>query len=175
MADLTYEEKYKQTQAECESLVGIVQPWLRNFTENYNKQHNGAMGTCMYDNGQEDKVRIVISPFGNFFYGTEEGKKLMAQQKSGDIGLYYIYGASSAFIIQYSAPAPAIFSYQGQFYKGYQRNPVDAYFLYEEPYTRVMQRAKVPMDVAMAAKKLYSAQEYLGVVYSCMREEQRRK
>ena len=175
MANLTYTQQYQEAQAQCESLVGVVQPWLKAFTENYNKNHPGALGTCMYDNEQEDKVRIVISPFGNFFYNTEEGKKLMAQQKSGDIGLYYIYGASSAFVIEYSAPTPAVFSYQGQLYKGHQRNPVNAYFLYDEPYTHVMQRAKVPMDVAMAAKKLYSAQEHLGIVYACMREEQRRR
>ncbi len=187
--NLTYKQQYEQAQAECAMQLAVVQPWLKQFTEEYNKNHPRAtMGTCMYDNGKEDQVRIITSPFGDFYWHTEAGKTLMERQKTGEIGLYYVYGAGSSFIIEYSPAQQAVFAYEGQLYQGVHREPVNAYFLYTEPYINAAgsveeaalaaknatKRAEVPMEVALAAQKLNSAQNYLGAVYGCMLEEERR-
>lgn len=166
MADLTYEQEYDATQAKCQACLDVIQPWLKQFVEEYNENHPGAMGTCMYDNGQEDKVRITTSPFGDFYWGTKQGKALLLRQKLGKVGLYYVMGASSSFVIEYS-PAR---QYKGQLVQ----DPVSAYFLYTEPYTNVTKQAAVPMNVALAAQKLNSAQNYLRAVYGCMLEQKKR-
>jgi len=59
-------------------------------------------------------------------------------------------------------------------FQGMHREAVNAYFLYAEPYTNVVKKAAVPMNVALAAQKLHSAQGNLSAVYGCMLEEQRR-
>ncbi len=174
MSESTYQQKYDKAQEACAVQVAIVQPWLKQFMEEYNKDHPGAMGTCMYDNGQEDKVRITTSPFGDFYWNTEEGKALMKRQKSNEVGLYYVMGAGAAFVIEYSPAKPALFLYEGQLVQGVHQEPIGAYFLYTEPYTNETKQAAVPMNVALAAQELNSAQNYLGAVYGCMLEAQRR-
>ena len=68
MQNLTTQQKYDNAKAECDAQLAVVQPWLMQFTESYNKDRPGAMGTCMYDNGSDDKVRILTSPIGGFYY-----------------------------------------------------------------------------------------------------------
>lgn len=174
MEHLTSKREYEKAKAQCAMHLAVVQPWLKQFMEEYNKDHPGAMGTCMYDNGQPDKVRITTSPFGDFYWNTAAGKTLLERQKSGEVGLYYVMGAGSSFVIEYSPAKPALFTYEGQLIQGFTQEPVNAYFLYTEPYTNATKQAAVPMNVALAAKKLNSAQNYLGAVYGCMLEEQRR-
>lgn len=175
MPKLTYQQEYDNAKKECDAQLAVVQPWLMQFTEDYNKDRPGAMGTCMYDNGADDKVRILTSPMGNFYWNTKEGQELIARQRLGEIGLYYVYGASSSFVIEYSAAKSAIFAYEGQLFQGVHREAVKAYFLYVEPYTNVVKKADVPMNVALAAQKLHSAQGHLSAVYGGMLEEKRRR
>ncbi len=183
MAELTYEQKYANTKAECQACVAVIQPWLMEFRAQYNEEHqDNDIGSCIYDNGQEDKIRITTSPFGNYWWSTKQGQELLEQQRAGDIGLYYIYGGDAAFIIEYAAPKPVIVAYEGQMLQTIKRKPSSAYFLHANPYsgkiTRVDGRTKAEADrllnTALAAQKLCSESEYLGALYGCILEKKKR-
>ncbi|MBR6364366.1 MAG: hypothetical protein IKS08_04780 [Alphaproteobacteria bacterium] len=168
MPDLTYEQKYAATQAKCQACLDVIQPWLMEFRAQQNKQEPGKIGTCFYED-----VRVLTNPSGDYYWKTSQGQELLKRRNDGEIGLYYLMGAGSSFVIEYAKQAPQIFAYEGQLVEIVQSKPTRAYFLYTDRGTNAT-KFDVPLEVALAAKTLYSESEYLGALYGCMLEQKKR-
>ncbi len=148
-----YEHDCQEQERMIQEKTGIVQPFLKEFSEKYD------LGTGFYED-----VTILSGPHGNFFWDTEAGKQLRALNEAGKISISYVKFAGGAFIIEYRFDGNRIYRYKDQIFQAPNSTPINAYFLYDG------KQYPVSMEIALAAKELHSAQDYLGVLYSCMRE-----
>lgn len=155
----TQQEYLEQDRLVTENTL-VVQPWLKNFANQYNKQHPYEIGTCLYSD-----VTILSGPYDNYFWRNTQGKKLNEMYQTGKAEIYYVKGAGASFIIEYKFDGDRWYRRQDTLFKAPHRTPIDAYFLYDG------RRFPVPMDVAIAAKRLYTAQEYRSAIYAVLREK----
>ena len=99
------------------------------------------IGTAFYSD-----VTILTGPHDDYFWNNIKGQKLNELYQSGKISIYYVKYAGASFIIEYNF--------------GNMRN---AYFMYKGA------TFYVPMDIAIAVKKLYEAQEYRSAIYGVLK------
>ena len=151
MAEKTYEQKYQEQDRLVKQNMALVQPFLKEFSETYD------LGTGYYED-----VTILAGPHKNFFWNTEVGKKYRALYEAGKVGIYCVKWGNGAFIIDYKFDGDRIYRYKDQLFKAPSFTPVNACFLHDAKHY------PVSMDVALAAKDLYSAQVYRGVLYDCI-------
>lgn len=140
----------------------VVKPWLERFAKEYNETHPGYIGTCFYTD-----VTILSGPHDNYFWNTDAGKKLNADYQKGKISIYYVKGADAHFIIENNRRM-GVGRWGDQLVEMPIITPVDAYFMWQG------RRYPVSLDVAVAAKNLYSAQEYRGVLWGLLQKQRAR-
>lgn len=158
MTEKTYEQKYQEQDRLVQENMALVQPFLKNFSETYD------LGTGFYED-----VIICSGPHSNFFWNTEMGNKYRSLYEAGKIGIYCLRWGDGAFIIDYKFDGNRIYRYKDQLFQAPHSTPVNAYFLHDA------KQYPVSMGVALAAKDLYLAQTYRGVLCDCMQIQQQYK
>ena len=145
----TYSEKYAEQDRICTENKAIVEFFLRNFRE---KHPELELGTRFYTD-----VTVLSGPNAQegYRYLTEKRPEWYERYKKNDLHVYNIKWAGATFVIE----RKKIFFDDGKIYFSPLDVPVSATMICEG------QEYAVPVEIASAVMKLYSAQEYRSAIY----------
>jgi len=151
----TYSEKYAEQDRICTENKAIVEFFLRNFREQHPELE---LGTRFYTD-----VTVLSGPNAQegYRYLTEKRPDLYERYKKDDLYVYNIKWAGATFVIE----RKKIFFDDGKCYVNPLDMPVSATMICEG------REYAVPVEIASAVVKLYSAQEYRGAIYSAHRAQ----
>ena len=158
MPEKTYKEKYDEQTKICEEKIAIIQPFLKKFA----KEHNE--GTGFYED-----ITVLSGPGGaEYNYVRDNLKDLFDRWKQGQISMHNIKWSGLTFALEYKFSHNGIFEYQGKRFTNPVYVPVRATMVYKH------KEQPVDLKLATAVQDLYKAQEYRGILYACMSEQERR-
>jgi len=151
MSEKNYVEKYAIEDKICNEKVAIVQPFLKNLSE----QHDA--GTAFYED-----ITVLSGPGQvefNYFY--KNRKDLFDRWQKGEVSIYNIKWAGVAFVIEYAK----IHSIDRKTFANPVYKPANAFIVYKH------REYPVDLDTATAVKDLHHAQEYRSILWGCMHRQ----
>ena len=158
MQEKTYKEKYDEQTKICDAKIAIIQPFLKQFAVTHNE------GTGFYED-----VTVLCGPGGmEYNYIRDNRKDLFERWQKGEVSIYNIKWAGLTFVIDYKFSHTGIFEYHGQKFAKPVYTPINATAIYKH------NEQPVNLDLAIAVKDLYNAQEYRSALYGCILEQERR-
>ena len=140
------EKTYAEKYAEQNNVLEKNIAVIRPFLKKISEQYDA--GTNFYND-----IAILSGPSiteYNHFY--ENRRDLYNRWQKGEVLIYNVKWAGATFVIECSPI----------------NKPSSAYMVYKH------NNHPVPLDVAVAIKNLYAAQEYRSILYGCMRSQRNR-
>lgn len=148
-------QRYMEQDKICKEQIAIIEPFLKKFSE----EHDA--GTRFYSD-----ITVLCGPmpfFGTgWFYNTDEGKEVNKRFRQNKASIYVIKWAGAAFVIDYEMTG----KYVNHIHVGDYISAIKNTFMVYEG-----KKYPVPLNIAVAVKKLYDAQEYRSAIYGAHRNE----
>ena len=148
MAEKTYEQKYAEQEKICNEKIAIIEPLLRDRSKKYDA------GTRFYED-----ITILCGPgMCEHNHFIENRKDVYDRWKNGEVSIFNAKWAGVAFVIEYKKTMDA---------RGIlpRREPSNAFMVYEH------KTLPLPLNVAVAVKDLYQAQEYRSALWGCINNQ----
>lgn len=137
---VSFEQLIAEQTKICNECTAVIEPVLKNLAEKNDE------GTLFYS----DITSLSGPGTAEYSYVQQKEPRLYQDWIDGKVSLFNIRNAGVCFVIEYQLNKGI---HDGVIYLTPRRVPEKAFMLYKH------QKMPVPLNIAMAAKKLYIAQE----------------